>query len=88
MNNKVLVKLIVPELSYSCDVYLPVNEVVWKIKRMLLKVISDFTKVDVEQNLECILLNKKTCEAYNNNDVIIQTNIRNGTELLLITNLN
>lgn len=87
MNNKVLVKLVVPELDYVCDVYIPVNEIIWKIKRMLLKVVSDFTKVDVQKNLECVLMNKNLCTVYNNNDIVIQTDIRNGTELILITNL-
>ena len=32
-----------------------------------------------------ILINKSTFEIYNNNDVIINTNIRNGMELFLIT---
>ena len=35
MNNKVLVKLLVPELNSSFDIFLPVNELIWKIKRML-----------------------------------------------------
>ena len=32
MKNKVLVKLYVPELDYSTDIFLPVNEAIWKIK--------------------------------------------------------
>ena len=31
MNNKVLVKLYVPEISQSYDLFIPVNEVIWKI---------------------------------------------------------
>ena len=33
MNNKVLVKLLVPELNSSFDIFLPVNELIWKIKK-------------------------------------------------------
>ena len=40
MNNKVLVKLLVPELNSSFDIFLPVNELIWKIKKMLVKSIS------------------------------------------------
>ena len=45
MNNKVLVKLLVPELNSSFDIFLPVNELIWKIKKMLVKSISDLTNI-------------------------------------------
>ena len=35
--NKVLVKLFVPEIDSSFDVFVPVNEIIWKIKRNLTK---------------------------------------------------
>ena len=31
MKNKVLIKLIVPELDTTFDVFVPVNEIMWKI---------------------------------------------------------
>ena len=40
MNNKVLIKLIVPEIDKTFDVFIPVNEIVWKIKKMLIKSIN------------------------------------------------
>ena len=41
MKNKVLVKIILPELDRSYDIFLPVNEIVWKAKKLILKAISD-----------------------------------------------
>lgn len=87
MTNKVLVKVIFPELNISYDVYIPVNELIWKVKRMILKLISDLEKIDVQQRLECIMFNKNTCRFYNNNEIIFDTDIRNGTELILITSV-
>lgn len=84
MKNKVLVKLIVPEIDYSFDVFLPVNEIVWKIKRMLVKSINDLNYNCLDMEKRYVLLNKETNEIYYNNDIIINTNIRNATELVLI----
>ena len=41
MNNKVLIKLILPELDTSFDILIPVNEIIWKIKKLLVKSVSD-----------------------------------------------
>ena len=85
MKNKVLIKLFIPELDSTYDVFIPVNEVMWKIKKLLLKVVSDISGIQMDKNLECILMNKTTCQVYGNNEILIQTDIRNGTELLLIS---
>ena len=86
MNNKVLVKLILPELDKSFDVLIPVNEVLWKIKKLLIKSVSDLENVKLDMNAEYILLNKQNNKIYNNNEIVINTDIRNSTELMLISN--
>ncbi len=85
MNNKVLIKLIVPELEQSFDLFIPVNEVVWKIKKLVVKSVSDLTNITLNMEKEYALLNKNNSKIYQNNDIIINTDIRNGTELLLIS---
>ncbi|MBO5138557.1 MAG: hypothetical protein J6B89_02840 [Bacilli bacterium] len=85
MKNKVLVKLIVPELDVTFDVFVPVNEILWKIKKLMIKSISDITGIMLDLNSEYVLLNKNNCNVYSNNDVLINTDIRNGTELVLIS---
>lgn len=86
MKNKVLIKLIFPELDETFDVFVPVNEVVWKIKKLLLKSISDITNVPIDLKLDYVLLNKKTGRIYRNNEIIINTDIRNATELVMFSN--
>ena len=86
MENKVLVKLYVPELDTTFDLYIPINEIVWKITKMLVKSVSDLTSNNIDGNKEFILLNKTTTRIYNSNEIIINTDIRNGTELVLISN--
>lgn len=86
MNNKVLIKLTVPELDKSFDVFIPVNEIIWKIKKMLIKCINDITNSNLDMNGQIELLKKEDGRVYNNNEIVIDTDIRNASELIIITN--
>lgn len=85
MKNKVLVKLIVPEMDLSFDLFIPVNEVVWKIKKLIIKSISDMSGYPLDIRQEFHLVNKDNGIFYKNNDIVINTDIRNSTELILIS---
>ena len=85
MKNKILIKLILPELDMTFDVFVPVNELVWKIKKLLIKSVSDITDIPLNINNQYILLNKDNCRIYSNNDIVVNTDIRNGSELILIS---
>lgn len=85
MKNKILIKLIVPELDETFDIFIPVNELVWKIKKLILKVISDLSNANIDSNVDYILLNKDNSKIYNNNEIILDTDIRNSSELILIS---
>ncbi len=86
MNNKVLIKLIVPELDNDYDIFIPVNEIIWKIKKLIVKSISDLSGIELDLRQEYTLLNKQNNRIYDNNEIVINTDIRNSTELLLISN--
>lgn len=85
MDNKVLVKLILPELDNSFDVFIPVNEIVWKIKKLLVKAISDVSGIVLDNSCEYVFINKDNGKIYNNNEIIIDTDIRNGSEILFLS---
>ena len=85
MKNKVLIKLFVFEFGNTYDVFIPVNEYVWKVKKLIIKSVSDLTNIPLDINMNCYLLNKSTCTFYRDNDIIINTDIRNGTEIILIS---
>ncbi len=85
MNNKVLVRVVVPELDEEFDCFIPVNEVVWKIKKLLVKSVSDLTSSNLDLDKEFVLLNKDNSRVYGNNEVVIDTDIRNSTELILMS---
>ncbi len=84
MNNKVLIKIDSFALNETYDLFIPVNEVMWKLKAMIVKSICDLEHLTFDINDEYVFINKSSGKVYDNNDVIIDTDIRNGTELLLI----
>ena len=84
MENKVLIKLFLPEFEKSFDVYIPVNEVIWKVKKLLAKSVSDLCDVNLN-SVDYLLLNKTSGKIYQNNEIVLNTDIRNATELLLIS---
>ena len=84
MENKVLIKLIVPELENTYDVFIPVNEIIWKIKKILIKCVSDLSSMDFDIDTPSVLINRETNKNYSNNEIVINTDIRNGSELILV----
>lgn len=84
MDNKVLVRLTIVGIDETFDMFLPVNELVWKIKKLILKSVSDLTGYIFNLNDDYTLLNRKTSQIYSSNTTIIETDIRNDTELLLL----
>ena len=83
MENKVLIKLIMFDMDECFDIFIPVNEIIWKIKKLIIKSISDITNISLDINNEYILINKDNSKIYDNNEIVINTDIRNGTELIL-----
>ena len=85
MNNKVLVKILLPSMEKEFDVFIPVNEQMWKVEKLLMKCIYSVENVNYDPRTEnfCII-NKKTGQMYEKNVVIIDTDIRNGTELYFV----
>ena len=84
MKNKVLIKLYVPSLDSTFDIFVPVNEYIWKINILIAKSISDLTEGSFLSEKRYILFNTETGKIYNPNDIIINTDIRNSTVLSLI----
>ncbi|MDD6223499.1 MAG: hypothetical protein PUB18_00675 [bacterium] len=87
MENKVLIKLTIPELDRKFDIFIPVNEIIWKIKKIILKSITDLTGITLDPKLEYEIFNKDNSKFYKNNEIVIDTDIRNGCELILLTKL-
>ena len=84
MKDKVLIKLNFIEIDDTFDLFIPVNEVIWKVKKLLIKAVGDLTQTNISMEDEYVLMNASTNQVYDNNQIIIDTDIRNATELIMI----
>lgn len=80
MNNKVLVKIILESSSDNYDLFIPVNEYIWRIKKLIVKSLTNKT----DNNDIYILVNADTGQIYDDNLIVLNTDIRNGSELLFL----
>lgn len=85
MNNKVLVNLKVPEIDKSFDLFLPANKKIGNIILLINKTLSELTEGKYQINSIYALFNLDTKELYTSDQLLLNTNIRNGTRLLLLS---
>ncbi len=83
MKNKVLIKLVIPNLSEEFDVFIPVNERISKVKEMLLKCARDLSDSDLEAGKIYSLLDPDTGTIYDSRLAVRDTNIINTKKVIL-----
>lgn len=85
MKNKVLVSISIPEIDIVYDVYLPINKKIGNIINLLNKTISELTDGEYELSKCNSLYNVDTKEKYQSDVLLANTNIRNGSSLILLS---
>ena len=83
VKNKVLVELVVPDIDEIYNVYLPANRRIGNIILLLKKAITDLTNGVYDNQNDSFLYNVTTGEKYSINSLLRETDIRNGTSLVL-----
>ena len=84
MTNKIIVKLYVPILEKKYDVFLPINKKIYNIVKLLVKALNEFSGESFNPELLPVLYDKITAEPYDYNLTVKESNIKNGTEIILI----
>lgn len=84
MKNKILVEIIVPTIETSYDLYIPINRRVGNIITLLNKTIQEMSEDCFIGTSNTALYNRDTNHKYHPNDLIFNTDIRNGTSLILL----
>lgn len=82
MEYKILIKLFVPQLEESYELFVPFNKTIGELSLMLCKTINEISKVFPISN-GAMLCNRKNGVIYDKNLQLRNTDIRNGTELLI-----
>ena len=78
--NKVLVSIYIVSLSKNFEIFIPINEKVGNIAKLLSNTLID--SIDLSRNN--VVLNMDSGVIYKNNDIIRATDIRNDTKLVLL----
>ncbi len=78
--NKVLINLYILSMGKNFEIYIPVNEKVGNISKLINSTMFD--SIDMEKNFTILNVEDGTC--YKKNDLVRNTNIKNGTKLLLV----
>jgi hypothetical protein len=83
MNNKVFIVVQVPLIEQQYEVYIPIGKKIHKVSQILSKAISELSGGHYPIK-ECTLYSKVTGKPYNINMTVKDTDIRNGSEVILI----
>ena len=81
---KVLIELYVPEIEEQYELYIPINKTVGYCTKQIKRMLSERFE-ELSEDMTVNLYNKRTGQMYMNNTLIRNTNIRNGTQLVLLT---
>lgn len=78
--NKILVNVYILSLSQKYEIFIPINEKIGNITKLLRNIITD--SIDFTRNN--IIMNADSGECYKYDVLVRNTNIKNGTNLILI----
>ena len=82
--DKVLVENNIPMVEVTYNVWLPTNRRIYNIINLLLKSIKELNNNSIITTAKPLLYDEITSTPYNINLTIKDTNIRNGSRLILI----
>ncbi len=85
MKNKVLVNINIPEIDQDFDLYIPLNKTVNTIIDLLEKTINLNSREKYLLSRKGILIDYDSGIKYNGENLIKETDIRNGSRLILLT---
>lgn len=82
--NKLLVNIYVPLLGENYDVFIPINKKMGTIKKLIIDIVNELSSNSLANIDNIRLYDRETCKLYDNNMYVKDSNIVNGTILMLI----
>ena len=83
-SNKVLVKVFFPKIDKQYDVYIPSNKRIYDVINLLLKGVNDMNNDIYKVKNFPILYNRASGKHYDLDLLIYDTDIKNGSELIIM----
>lgn len=82
--NKIIVKLYVPKIDKEYDIFIPTNKRISVVISLLVKAINELSNGSFNPTEMPMLYNKLNAQSYDINQTIKESDIRNGSELVLL----
>ncbi len=82
--NKILIELYIPLIEKNYDLYIPINKKIGTIKRLIEEGLIDLTDHDYIIKEESNFYSKETGKVYDVNKSVRETDLKNGSRIVLI----
>lgn len=83
--NKLLLNFSVPTVGVNFDAYIPINKKIGTIKKYLIPIINEMSENNFNVSLEEVqFVDHETGKEYENNLYVKDTEIKNGTKLIIL----
>lgn len=84
MNNKILIELEIPLIEKRYDLFIPINKKVGTVKNLIENVLVELTDSAYVPKDDSNFYSKETGEIFDVNKTVRDTNLRNGSRIILI----
>lgn len=82
--NKLLIKVLVPKLEASYEIFVPINKKMHIIRKQIIQAINELNDNALGIDDDILLYDKLTGEAFNLNEMVKDSGLKNGSELILV----
>lgn len=84
MNNKILIELEIPLIEKRYDLFIPINKKIGTVKNLIENALVELTDSAYVPKDDSNFYSKKTGEIFDVNKTVRDTNLRNGSRIILI----
>lgn len=82
--NKILIELYIPLIEKNYDLYIPINKTIGTIKKLIEEGLEDLTDEAYKSKENTNLYSKETGKIYDVNQTVRETDLKNGSKVILI----
>ena len=82
--NKLLIKVLVPKLETSYEIFVPIIKKMHRIRKQIIQAINELNDNALGIDDDILLYDKLTGEAFNLNAMVKDSGLKNGSELILV----
>ena len=83
MNNKILIELEIPLIEKRYDLFIPINKKVGTVKNLIENALVELTDSAYVPKDDSNFYSKETGEIFDVNKTVRDTNLRNGSRIIL-----